>query len=462
VTALNAVLSGRHAHLGAGEDGELMTTGIDSESPLNAHRVFAGLVPAQQPSAGRENRVSRSLLNTVPIVLAGSVAAVSINLSAPVENAPEERPQNTVKAASQLGKQIKQALVSAGVKTEPTTVSTAAFAAAQTAPSTYRVTAGDTVSGIAGRFGLSTASVLAMNGLGWKSIIFPGQELKLSNGGSGAGSAAAPKPAPPAASNRYTIAKGDTISGIAARFGLSTQTLLSANGLGWSSIIYPGQTLAIPGTAPASAPAPVIERVSSTTPAPTVSHTIQRGDTISSIAKQYGLTLSALLQANNLSMSSVIYAGRTLSIPGASPAPAADAVVPLTESMRENARIIVQVGKDLGVPDYGIVIALATAAQESSMRNINYGDRDSIGLFQQRPSAGWGTPDQIMNPSHAARLFYGGPSNPNRGVTRGLLEISGWQSMTLTQAAQAVQISAYPEAYAKWEKSARAWYDQLR
>jgi N-acetylmuramoyl-L-alanine amidase len=443
-----------------------MTTGIDnSESPLNAHRVFAGLVPAQhQSGSSRDNRVARSLLNTVPIVLAGSVAAVSMNLTAPVDTAAQKPPrQDTVKATSQLGKQIKQALVSAGTKTEPTTVSTAAFAAAQTAPSTYRVTAGDTVSSIAGRFGLSTASVLALNGLGWKSIIFPGQELKLTNGAAPtAKSAPAPKAAPPAASGRYTIAKGDTISGIAARFGLSTQTLLSANGLGWSSIIYPGQTLAIPGTAPAAAPAPVIERVSSTTSTTTGSHTIRSGDTISSIAKQYGLSVSALLQANNLSTSSVIYAGRALSIPSASPVPVAGSVVSLTDEMRQNASIIVQVGQDLGVPEYGIVIALATAAQESSLRNIDYGDRDSIGLFQQRPSAGWGTPEKIMNPTHAARLFYGGASNPNKGVTRGLLEISGWQSMTLTQAAQAVQISAYPEAYAKWEKSARAWYDQLR
>ncbi|TPX00513.1 hypothetical protein FJ656_32410, partial [Schumannella luteola] len=104
---------------------------------------------------------------------------------------------------------------------------------------------------------------------------------------------------------------------------------------------------------------------------------------------------------------------------------------------------------------------LAAAMQESSLRNIDYGDRDSLGLFQQRPSTGWGTPDQILNASHAARLFYGGPSNPNKGKTRGLLDIAGWQSMSLTQAAQAVQISAYPNAYAKWETSATSWLAQL-
>src|SRR5690606_42079432 len=88
-------------------------------------------------------------------------------------------------------------------------------------------------------------------------------------------------------------------------------------------------------------------------------------------------------------------------------------------------------------------------------------DLDSVGLFQQEPSAGWGTVAQLTNPDYAARLFFGGPNNPNAGVTRGLLEIPGWRGMTVTQAAQAVQISAFPDAYAKWETSARAWLAQL-
>jgi hypothetical protein len=107
------------------------------------------------------------------------------------------------------------------------------------------------------------------------------------------------------------------------------------------------------------------------------------------------------------------------------------------------------------------VIALAAAMQESGLRNLDYGDRDSLGLFQQRPSTGWGTPAQVTDPVYASKLFFGGPSNPNKGKTRGLLDIKGWQSMTVTQAAQAVQISAYPDAYAKWETSARAWLAEL-
>ena len=136
-------------------------------------------------------------------------------------------------------------------------------------------------------------------------------------------------------------------------------------------------------------------------------------------------------------------------------------VTPLTEAMAANARIIIAVGHQLGVSDRGIVIALSAAMQESSLRNIDYGDRDSLGLFQQRPSAGWGTPGQLLDPVYATKLFFGGPSNPNRGRTRGLLDIPGWQSMTVAQAAQRVQVSAFPDAYAKWEKSAWYWLDQL-
>jgi hypothetical protein len=170
-----------------------------------------------------------------------------------------------------------------------------------------------------------------------------------------------------------------------------------------------------------------------------------------------------VLTANGLGWSTIIYPGQSLIIPGVTSAPAGSSsgVTPLTAEMADNARVIIDVGRSLGVPDYGIIIALATAMQESSLRNLNWGDRDSIGLFQQRPSQGWGTVEQIMNREFAARAFYGGATNPNKGKTRGLLDYAGWQSMPLTVAAQTVQKSAYPNAYAKWETSARAWLAQL-
>ncbi|MFW6775672.1 peptidoglycan-binding domain-containing protein [Nocardioides sp. CPCC 205120] len=124
----------------------------------------------------------------------------------------------------------------------------------------------------------------------------------------------------------------------------------------------------------------------------------------------------------------------------------------LSEAQKANARTIIAVGKGAGVPERGWVVALATAMQESTLVNVDYGDRDSLGLFQQRPSQGWGTQAQVQDPVLASKAFYGVAAHtPNPG----LLDIAGWQSMPVTQAAQAVQRSAYPDAYARWETLAR-------
>ncbi|MBD8727828.1 hypothetical protein IFT45_07770 [Frigoribacterium sp. CFBP 13707] len=133
----------------------------------------------------------------------------------------------------------------------------------------------------------------------------------------------------------------------------------------------------------------------------------------------------------------------------------------LTAEQQGNARTIIRVGRELGVGDRAIVVALAAAAQESSLRNIDWGDRDSVGLYQQRPSTGWGTVAQLTDPVHATKLFFGGRTNPNVGKTRGLLDVKGWSGMSLTAAAQAVQLSAHPTAYAKWEGPAASWLATL-
>jgi hypothetical protein len=104
-----------------------------------------------------------------------------------------------------------------------------------------------------------------------------------------------------------------------------------------------------------------------------------------------------------------------------------------------NAATVSAVGLSQNAPQRAIVVALATAWQESKLRNLSGGDRDSIGLFQQRPSQGWGTPEQIIDPRYASRTFYGE-----------LLKVDGWQTMRVTDAAQTVQRSAHPEAYEKW------------
>lgn len=132
-----------------------------------------------------------------------------------------------------------------------------------------------------------------------------------------------------------------------------------------------------------------------------------------------------------------------------------------TESFRpdqmNHASTIVLLAVERDLPARAGTIAIATAIQESKLQNLTYGDRDSVGLFQQRPSQGWGTPEQIMNADRSIRVFYGGPHDPNGSTTRGLLDIRGWQSMAFTDAAQAVQISAYPDRYGQWEDAAYAW-----
>nr|WP_245675484.1 hypothetical protein [Micromonospora halophytica] len=161
-------------------------------------------------------------------------------------------------------------------------------------------------------------------------------------------------------------------------------------------------------------------------------------------------------------------------IPAATPSPAATRkpkpkpkpvrpvrprpVAGLTQAQMDNAKVIVDVGVDMGVPRRGLVVAIATAMQESNLYNLasdvlpesfdhphqgSGSDHDSVGLFQQRPSSGWGTVAQLMRPAYAAGAFY-----------TALLEVPGWRDMSVTAAAQAVQISAFPDAYAKHEQRA--------
>ncbi|MEU5398520.1 hypothetical protein ABZ348_04385 [Streptomyces sp. NPDC005963] len=115
----------------------------------------------------------------------------------------------------------------------------------------------------------------------------------------------------------------------------------------------------------------------------------------------------------------------------------------LSTEMAANAATISAVGTRRGLPERAVTIALATAIQESSLRNIQHGDRDSLGLFQQRPSKGWGTPKQILDPVYSAGKFYDG-----------LVEVQGYSRLPLTVAAQRVQRSGFPQAYAKHEPNA--------
>ncbi len=124
---------------------------------------------------------------------------------------------------------------------------------------------------------------------------------------------------------------------------------------------------------------------------------------------------------------------------------ASTATFSITPTQAQNAAIIAAVAMRKGMPDHAVTIALATSLQETQLQNLPYGDLDSVGLFQQRPSQGWGTNAQIMDPNYAATAFYDH-----------LAQVPGWQTMAVTEAAQLVQHSATPDAYANWESEARA------
>ena len=335
----------------------------------------------------------------------------------------------------------------------------------------YRVRPGDTLSGIASRHQLTLSELTSINRISSSTLIYPGQVLRVAK--------VIPSSQPPVgAPDTYEVATGDSLDSVAEKFGITLGALREYNDLARASIIYVGQVLNLkPPVGQVKAPKPLKPASSASTLSDEISsldpmrptgacsihgfHTVLSGETISRIAAVYGVSTQSVLSANSLSWSSTIYVGQRLTIPGVHEIKNCPSITKMSQEMKQNAQVIYWVGKDLGVSDYGIVIALAAAMQESSLVNIDYGDRDSVGLFQQRTSQGWGTIAQIMDPKYSARAFFGGPTGPNAGKIRGLLDIKNWSTMSLAKAAQAVQISAFPDAYQKWELSAWSWFDQI-
>ncbi|WP_406069317.1 hypothetical protein [Micromonospora sp. NBC_01638] len=174
--------------------------------------------------------------------------------------------------------------------------------------------------------------------------------------------------------------------------------------------------------------------------------------------------MNTIIRKSMLSVAGLAFAGGVFAGPIAAHAnpvdakPAAVAVqtakpqgeqsrIPLNDEQIANVKAIIAATKKAGLPERAAVISIATSFQESKLENLGHlGDRndhDSLGLFQQRPSSGWGAPEQITDPEYSTTAFL-----------KGLKQVDGWQDMPLTKAAQTVQVSAYPDAYAQWEQQA--------
>ena len=175
----------------------------------------------------------------------------------------------------------------------------------------YVVRRGDTLTGIAARHGLTATQLARANNLSWNAWVYVGQRLRIPG---------AATSAPTAASGTYVIRPGDTLTGVAARHGLTAARLAAANGLSANAWLYVGQRLRVPGAAP-SAPA------ATTAPAANGVYIVRPGDTLISIAARHRLTVRQLATANGMYTNSWVYAGQRLKIPGAS-APSAPATAP--------------------------------------------------------------------------------------------------------------------------------------
>ena len=333
------------------------------------------------------------------------------------------------------------------------------------APDTYDVQAGDTVSAIAARHGLRTTDVLAINGLTWRRP----SSTRVSR------SAWRPLPPPrhrphrPRRPPRPPPPQRRTPSPRRHRQLASPRSTASADhggarrqrpGLVLDHL--PGQTIAIPGAsaAPAASPAPAPPAAA---PAAGGTYVVAAGDTISAIAQMHGVSTRAVLDANGLTASSIIYPGQSIVVPAAAtlvrlgehepgrfdrPRRRAERERRRHHPGRSRTRGLRPRHRDrAGHRDAGILAAQSRLGRPRLARLVPAAPEHGMG------NAGAGSRLRCAPHARLLRRAVG----PERIATRGLLDIAGWEDMSFADAAQAVQISAYPERYAQWEQPAYAW-----
>ncbi|MFQ4150422.1 LysM peptidoglycan-binding domain-containing protein [Arthrobacter sp. LAPM80] len=368
----------------------VMLSSLALATPAGAAPAAAELMPHGNHGA----------LDAQKVLAAVQARTASNNISAAVVASSVPR------AVTAMGAPAVAKAVQTVVKAQPGNVS-------------HTVVAGDTVSGIAAKYGVSTDSVLKRNQLTPTTIIHPGKVLSITE----STPAVAPAAATPTASATYTVTAGDTLSGIAAKHKISLATVFSLNGLNGGSTIYPGQKIKVGGQAAAAPASP------STAQAPKPAsgggnYIIRAGDTLSAIASQNGVSLSALVSANGLNVNAPIYPGKTLTIPGVKAA--AGSVTPITAGVPELApdqqvpstflhytypqAVVNDANKNkallLGAPapsraqmkdivsrtasQMGIdpALALAFAQQESGFNHQSVSPANAIGTMQVIPDAG--------------------------------------------------------------------------
>ncbi|YCK80368.1 LysM peptidoglycan-binding domain-containing protein [Arthrobacter sp. D3-18] len=357
----------------------------------------------------------------LPAVVLSSLALAQPSMATP---APQPRKIPATLAAAMKAQEVNVGSV-IPAQAVATTLPAALRPMAPSVPDTYTIVRGDTISAIARRFNVDTTAVLQLNKLSATTLIYPGQTIKLK--GTATAAPAQPAPTAPSAPSTqgsatvYTVVAGDTLGAIAAKHGVPLSSIFSWNGLNGSSIIYPGQKIKVSGGSVPSAPAAPAPAPAPAPLAGTGSYTIKAGDTLSSIASRHGVSLAALMAANNnVTATTVIYPGQKLTIPAAGLQPAGDTkpLVPSTflgftyppavvssanenkallnaspvPSRAEMKSIVADTARSMGVSPS---LALAFAEQESGFDQRAVSPANAIGTMQVIPSSGQWASDLV-------------------------------------------------------------------